>query len=147
MKALILSLLIVPLTVLASNLSEFETDYCTFFPEGTISKPRLWEGCCLEHDLVYWAGGTSKMQDLADVELGVCVTQKSSAFFGRLMYRGVRLGHYSPIKSKSRWGHGWGDKRSFQELSTEEKSVIRIKLVDSNINPLYIDNYLKKYID
>jgi hypothetical protein len=132
---------------MAFGLAEFETDYCTFFPEGTMSQPRVWEDCCLQHDLVYWAGGTSKMQDISDVELGKCVTEKSSSFFGRLMYRGVRIGHYSPIKSKTRWGHGWGDKRSFQALSTKEKIIIKSKLESLDIDPNYKANYLKLYIN
>jgi hypothetical protein len=151
-KALILPIFLLfctltPGSSYSAELAEFKTDYCTFFPEGTMSKPRLWEDCCLQHDLVYWAGGTSEMQDLSDIELRKCVTKKSSRFYGNLMYRGVRLGHYSPIKSKTRWGHGWGDKRSFQKLTRYEKTIIRKMLKSLDITQAYKTNYLKLYIN
>lgn len=131
----------------AFALNEFKTDYCTFFPEGTPSKPDVWKDCCLQHDLAYWTGGSKSKQDLADLELKKCVTKSSSPFFGNLMYRGVRIGHYSPIKNEGYWGNGWGDKeRGFKPLSLTEKEVIIEAVKSLSLDPQYIDNYLKLYI-
>jgi len=141
-----LFLFLLPLSVFSADLKDFSTDYCTLFPEGTFKKPRAWANCCLEHDLVYWAGGTQTMQDLSDIKLGECVTSKSSKFYGKLMYNGVRLGHYSPIKNKTKWGHGWGDDRGFQPLTSDEKLIIIEQVHKALINTEYKANYLNLYI-
>ncbi len=143
----LLAILLIGSDAKSAELKPFETDYCTLFPEGPPSKPGAWKDCCLKHDLVYWAGGIKSQQKLADIELRKCVEQKSSKFYGSMMYHGVRFGHYSPIKAKTRWGHGWSDKRKFKALSSKEKLIVRDLLNQSNINPLYIENYIFLYID
>ncbi len=130
----------------SSELKHFYTDFCTFFPEGTRLKPKLWEECCVRHDLVYWAGGTKDQQKQSDLELKQCVTIKAGRAWGSLMYRGVRIGHLSPIKSEMKWGHGWGDDRSFQPLKSVEIDHIRDLLQTTEIKEEFKDHYINTYL-
>lgn len=131
-----------------SRLLAFKTDLCTFFPEGTIDRPMLWADCCISHDLVYWIGGTSSQQDQADLELRNCVSSKANSFYADLMYRGVRLGHLSPIKSQYRWSWGWNEQaRHYQGLSNREKSLAKQELIKSETKRLLIDKFTKLYLE
>ena len=38
----------------------FSSDGCTMFPDGD------WGGCCYDHDLLYWRGGTWRDRIKAD---------------------------------------------------------------------------------
>lgn len=109
LKKIILYYFIAPSCVLgATQLSPkpFTSDYCTFFPNGTPSRPQLWRDCCFKHDQDYWLGGSSEEQLKSDIELKECVTQVAGDLYGFIIYWGVRIGHYSPIKHKTKWG--WG---------------------------------------
>src|SRR5690349_20933235 len=81
----------------AKELLDFVSDGCTMSPDGTLSKPGLWRHCCFEHDLRYWFGGTIGDRDFADVHLRSCVRDAAGEFWAAVIYRGVRLGHYSPV--------------------------------------------------
>jgi hypothetical protein len=139
-------LFLISLSAFSSELKPFYTDLCTFFPEGTRLEPKLWEECCVQHDLVYWAGGSKDQQNLSDKELKQCVTNKAGKMWGNLMYRGVRMGHLSPIKSEMKWGHGWGDDRSFKTLDSEETDTIKILLQEAEIKEEYKQNYINLYL-
>jgi hypothetical protein len=146
MKILILLLFIFTYEASSKELRllDFKTDNCTFFPEGTVSKPDVWKDCCVSHDLWYWVGGTSKEQDQADLDLKSCVTRKSSSFYGNLMYQGVRLGHLSPIKSEYRWSWGWAEEsREFQALTTDEKNKAKQLLRDIGKNQKLANDFIK----
>src|SRR5687767_10446939 len=39
------------------EVAAFPTDGCSAFPDGTLSDATLWQHCCVEHDLAYYAGG------------------------------------------------------------------------------------------
>jgi hypothetical protein len=107
----------------------FTTDYCTGYPEGTLSQPRLWAHCCLEHDLYYWAGGTKTDCDETDLRLRTCVEQTGAVIHARIMYMGVRLGKKSPIKFETKkWGNGWGAKRSYEALTSQEVDIISAEM-------------------
>lgn len=128
-----------------ASLHKFVTDYCTYFPEGTPNKPNLWKDCCISHDLSYWVGGDKEDQDEADLRLKKCVTGKAGNFYGSLMYRGVRMGHYSPIKNKYRWSWGWQIKdRVFQSLTDEEKTLVKQIVRKSKIKPSLIDKFIEE---
>jgi hypothetical protein len=139
-------LFLISFCAFATELKPFYTDLCTFFPEGTRLEPRLWEDCCVQHDLVYWAGGSKAQQKQSDKELKQCVTDKAGKMWGNLMYRGVRMGHLSPIKSKMKWGHGWGDNRSFQVLDKSEIVTIKALLQTAEISEEYKLNYINLYL-
>jgi len=108
-------------------LQEFETDTCTFFFDGN------WQDCCIKHDLRYWYGGTKKEKYQADQKLESCVYKKSNRFISRLIYSGVRVGHYSPIKSRFKWGWGRDQKERSMSLSSDEKKELKQIIRDLNI--------------
>lgn len=84
----------------------FQTDQCTFFIEGN------WSECCIQHDREYWKGGSLKLRDQSDKKLKDCFDKKGHRILSSLVYWAVHLGHYSPIKSKFKWG--WGLDSSLQ---------------------------------
>ncbi len=77
----------------------FQTDGCTLFPEGSYSH------CCIVHDKDYWRGRSIAGRDEADNRFYQCI-KKESELLAQIMYWGVRVGHYSPIKLEHKWG--WG---------------------------------------
>lgn len=135
------------LPAFGAELSPFSSDECTYFPEGTHSQPKLWAECCVEHDLKYWIGGTKSEQVTSDLQLKDCVSQKSSEFYGELMYRGVVLGHLSPIKSETRWSWGFGKPyREFQALSKDDKDLALEIIEQADIDPDMKRRFIKQYL-
>lgn len=128
-----------------SEILDFKTDLCTYFPEGTYSSPNLWKHCCIEHDLYYWVGGIKTKQDLADIKLRECVKKASNDFYGNLMYRGVVLGHLSPVKNQYKWAWGHNNElREFEALTKTEKEKAKQSLLNSHIDPQIIDKFINE---
>ncbi|MBU0484968.1 MAG: hypothetical protein KKB30_10700 [Proteobacteria bacterium] len=80
---------------------EFKSDGCSCWPDND------WLECCIEHDTIYWLGGTSEERKKADLALQECVSQKDHPIMGRVMYYGVRLGAVPWLPTPFRWGFGW----------------------------------------
>lgn len=129
------------------QLKNFKTDFCTYFPEGTGARPTLWKDCCIYHDMKYWIGGTHAEQDKADITLRECVRKKANGFYAGLMYRGVRLGHYSPIKSKYRWGWGWHKKGFYGNLTHEQLKQAKALIQQSGEDRRLINRFIKEYLE
>ena len=49
------------------ELSDFSSDGCSLFVDGTFENPELWKECCLKHDIAYWRGGTEEERASADL--------------------------------------------------------------------------------
>lgn len=128
-----------------AELKSFETDYCTYFPEGTIFRPGVWKECCFNHDLRYWFGGSKKDMKKADLKLKSCVSRKAGSFYGNMMYYGVRAGHLSPIKNKRKWSWGWKKKRSFAPLSEPEIRIINQNLDQLDLDPQFLKEFRAYY--
>jgi hypothetical protein len=79
----------------------FVTDGCSAFADAG------WVECCVEHDAVYWCGGTAEGRRRADRRLEQCVAELGHPFLARLMYLGVRAGGPAWIPVPWRWGFGW----------------------------------------
>jgi hypothetical protein len=136
-----------PLVRAEIGLKTFVTDNCTMFVDGTLSKPTLWKDCCVEHDLRYWFGGSTKSRDYADLQLKSCVNKKAGTFYSNLIYYGVRAGHHSPIKHKYSWGWGWFTKRlPYTKLTNLELEVINYELDQLEFSQEYIDAFKKRYL-
>jgi hypothetical protein len=106
-------------------LKPFFSDYCTWYPEGTIHRPQLWKHCCLEHDLYYWIGGNRNDRWRVDQLLKQCVQQTNASRAANIMYQAVRIGSLSPFKMRGRkWGHGWHKRRRYQSLTISEIQLI-----------------------
>lgn len=134
------------LSIHANALKTFEFDGCTKFFDGTPDKPDLWKNCCLIHDIKYWFGGTKEMQDKADFGLYQCVNQVTGEYWSSLIYYGVRLGHYSPIKFKYRFGWGWKEKRdsTFFDLSSLEIDYIKSEIQNLTYDPKILERSIKE---
>ena len=130
----------------STQLSSFETDYCTGFSEGpSAKKPRLWADCCLAHDMRYWFGGTKKQRKRADVILRQCVKRKSNQHWANLMYLGVTIGHASPIKHKHAWGWGWNDGVKFRNLTPQEWKLVARSLHQLDVPKHVLVQFLSDY--
>lgn len=120
------SIFLIALTFISSTWAAgppapFVYDGCTSFSEGTRRQPTLWEHCCLEHDLFFWAGGTHDARDRADLALRECVRATGANRIAALMYLGVRLGSRSPVKHPNgRWGNAWTERAVYRNLSPLE---------------------------
>lgn len=121
------------LLVLLTVLNPFITDGCTLFPDGTWDEPKLWEECCVEHDLHLWAGGTPAARIKADELLRTCVKEKGQSAVAEFMYYAVRLGSYSPLKMEGKeWGNAW-EKPGYEKLTAEQVSLIKAELFKFSI--------------
>lgn len=118
----------------SADIRGFIYDGCTFFPEGTPNNPKLWDECCLEHDLYLWAGGTRPAHDRADLRLRDCVTEKGAPRIAKLMYAGVRAGRHSPIRLKGKhWGNAWSDHFVHRHLTLQEIQLIEEAVPDAKL--------------
>lgn len=79
----------------------FVTDGCSAFTDGD------WLECCVQHDVVYWCGGSSEGRKQADERLEQCVADLGHVSLASLMYSGVRAGGVSWMPLPWRWGFGW----------------------------------------
>lgn len=125
------------------ELKPFFTDGCTMFIDGTKDQPTLWRNCCVEHDLRYWFGGSSKEMDDTDLRLKSCVTKVAGAKWAKLIYMGVRTGHHSPIKNKTQWNWGWSKKRNNAPLNPDEISYVKSELEKMDVPEVNMDEFLK----
>ena len=79
----------------------FVSDGCSCWPDSD------WVECCVEHDVVYWMGGTREQRKQADLELRRCVSGKGHPVIAQMMYFGVRIGGVWWLPTSFRWGFGW----------------------------------------
>ena len=142
---LFLTLIGAQLKASEAKLTAFETDGCTLFVDGPTSSPALWKHCCVDHDLRYWFGGTVNDRDKADFRLKECVQKVAGATWGSIIYNGVRVGHYSPIKNKYRWGWGWTPKREKSPLTSEESNIVLSELKLLYLPEINMEDFLKFY--
>ncbi len=106
----------------------FTSDGCSSFPDGTYSQRELWLGCCTEHDLAYWQGGTYDQRLQSDQQLQQCVAQVGQESIAKLMLAGVRVGGTPFLPTSFRWGYGWPYPRLYKPLSTAEQQQIKEQL-------------------
>jgi hypothetical protein len=79
----------------------FTTDGCTLWPDAT------WQSCCVQHDLLYWCGGSDAERRTADAALRRCVAAHGGGALATLVYWGVRLGGHPWLPTFWRWGYSW----------------------------------------
>lgn len=125
------------------KLKPFYTDGCTMFLDGPTDQPNLWRNCCVEHDLRYWFGGSKKEMDETDLRLKYCVEKVAGVNWSKIIYAGVRTGHYSPIKNKTQWSWGWQEKREYVTLSVLEASYVKEQLKSMNVPEVDMEEFFK----
>ncbi|MFG1482727.1 hypothetical protein ABMA79_11960 [Halobacteriovorax sp. HFRX-2_2] len=110
-------------------LRPFQTDGCSSIsPQGTFNAPKLWQHCCVEHDVSYWMGGTLMEKIKADEELKQCVSDVFSSIFGKAMQVAVYIGGNPSFHTGYAWGYGWNHIRGYHDLSTQDKYEISKKM-------------------
>ena len=113
------------------ELSDFSSDGCSLFVDGTFESPELWKDCCLQHDIAYWRGGTELERESADLALKACVQKKTgNAKLAELMYQAVRTGGEPHFPTWYRWGYGWPVGRGYQRLTAREDERVQEKLTN-----------------
>ncbi len=122
-------------------IKEFETDFCTMFPDGNENRKE----CCIEHDIYYWLAGHKSLMDKSDLRLRSCVRTSGSWVIADIMYYGVRAGHYSPIQNKYKWG--WAQKPGMNEKKIDPNTLENIlsHLKDKGISQETLKNVKKFY--
>ncbi|MFM6927260.1 MAG: hypothetical protein ACKOX6_02285 [Bdellovibrio sp.] len=104
----------------SNPLREFTTDGCSMASNGTPTRPQSLLRCCVDHDYLYWSGGTSEERLKADESFKACVSHAESPELGRLYYNAVRLGGSTAFKTRFYWGYGWTQKRPDTPLTRSE---------------------------
>lgn len=113
----------------AETISDFSSDGCSRFPDGTLENGALWCDCCITHDKAYWQGGTALQKFIADKTLRDCVLEKTAnILLADAMYYGVTLGGSPLLPTDYRWGYGWNYGRSYQALTANELQQVKKKL-------------------
>ena len=111
------------------KLSDFTSDGCSLFIDGTFEDPDLWKECCLKHDIAYWQGGTEEEREAADIAFRECVKKKTgNAELAEVMYQAVRKGGDPYFPTWYRWGYGWPIGRGYKPLTNEEEILVHDKL-------------------
>ena len=111
------------------NLADFKSDGCSLFLDGTFKDPELWKGCCVEHDVAYWKGGTEEEREAADLKFRACILKKTGdKALAKLMYEAVRAGGGPHFPTWYRWGYGWRQGRGYKALSKKEEALVEKKL-------------------
>jgi len=111
------------------NLADFKSDGCSLFVDGTFKDRELWKGCCVEHDVAYWKGGTADERKAADLKFRECIRKTTGdEALALLMYEAVRAGGSPHFPTWYRWGYGWPKGRGYKALTELEKTVAQRKL-------------------
>ena len=113
-------------TVAAETIpATFKSDGCSLFPDGD------YRDCCVEHDKIYYFGGSWKKRWQADKKLFKCVAGKKGfqhKIIAPLMWLGVRAGGVSWLPTSFRWG--FGRRKLYKQPTSKEinaKSKEKVK--------------------
>ena len=87
----------------------FTTDGCSAWIDDG------WVSCCVEHDILYWCGGTSDQRRQADEAFRACIARDHGKGWASTMYWGVRMGGSAWWPTPWRWGYGWPAFHGYEE--------------------------------
>ncbi len=90
---------------------DFVFDGCTLFPERLLGLDLT--RACLEHDIAYWAGGTTEERRAADIVFKAAVAEagRAGTILAPLAYTGVHLFGDTWLTKifDANWGFGWNN--------------------------------------
>lgn len=125
-----------------NELLPFTTDGCSMAPDNDfIIGDGDWTKCCVNHDKVYWLGGTYDQKEKADDEFNQCLKKEGMNSIEALVYyEAVSFGGTTYIDSTWKWGYGWKNSRGYDPLSKEDieqaKSYLKLlKLPKKIVTP------------
>lgn len=140
MKLSLISLIGVLLSFNAQAVRPFKTDICTGYING------VWSHCCIQHDLLLWAGGTKNQNNQADIDLRECVRETGNDLHARLMYLGLQIGRKSPFKLKGQqWGNAWGDQIRDHKLEEHELQELLDELIYADLPDWMLDDLIIRH--
>ncbi len=142
---------VVDLSVLGAvkSINSFETDFCSVAPESLLKiSKKNWGHCCIEHDIAYWAGGTSNQRLLADARLRQCM-KKVDKLAAQIFYSVVRvMGHPEAMTNAPsiehrtyQWGFGWNHYGGYDKLDNEQNDLVCSQLSDWQNTGAYSEFY------
>lgn len=108
----------------AQTLKNFTSDGCTMFLDGTPKNPKLWQTCCIRHDIEYWMGGSYEERLEADRVFEACIDASGTPKMGSIMYIAVRVGGAPYLYTPFRWGFGWDYGRWYQKRTIQEQKMV-----------------------
>jgi len=94
--------------VAVAEQKSFVTDNCTLFPNGS------WQKCCVEHDRLYWNGGSVQQRYKADQKFRSCIEASGNKALSLITFVGVRIGGMPYFAVPWRWGYGWEFGRGYR---------------------------------
>ena len=134
----VVGLLVVAIVLSAAGLGHtdelqpFVSDGCSVFPDGTPAQKDLWRSCCVDHDRVYWQGGTRRERMTADQALQECVAEVGAPKVAALMKIGVWFGGTPYLPCHFRWGFGWPYPRGYKALTGAERLLVEKALAEES---------------
>jgi hypothetical protein len=78
-------------------------------------------------------GGTDEERKTSDKELKECVKLSGASIASFLMYMGVRIGG-NPGDASYAWGFGWKESRGYDKIPSEDLSLAKSLLENSEYN-------------
>jgi len=76
-----------------------------------------WNDLCVEHDKLYWPGGSAYQRQEADRRLREAVRARGYPVVAVLMWIAVRIGGHPLLPLPWRWGYGWRWPRPYRQDS------------------------------
>jgi hypothetical protein len=73
-----------------------------------------WNDLCVEHDKVYWRGGSAAERRAADRALREAIALRGYPVTAALMWAAVRIGGHPLLPLPWRWGYGWRWPRGYK---------------------------------
>lgn len=103
----------------------FTTDGCsggmTYLWKLVWRRDPPWNDLCIEHDKVYWRGGSKEARRIADRRLMSGVTLNGHPIFAFAMWCAVRIGGHPLLPLSWRWGYGWRWPRGYDDAGLDEE--------------------------
>jgi hypothetical protein len=106
------------------NIKPFTTDECSGGPEGTKDDPYKWCPCCVDHDILYWKGGTRAERKAADATFRACVMATGEPKFANRAFHVIRIFGSAYLPYPWRWGYGWRFPKRYGPLTQAQQDSI-----------------------
>ena len=99
-------------------------------PDGTIEKPLAFLSCCIEHDIAYWQGGSSKLRKKADKKFYSCMKEVAAKPIAYSYYKAVRVNGGPYQLAPFRWAYGWPVGMGYRDLNDEQNQSVAQESMD-----------------